>query len=113
MPTLQMTDVTKSYRTDLVETRALDRITLTVEDGELRWRAARALGRLRVQPEVVVPALVRALEDPHRPVEGGHAGVRLAVGDEALALELLGRRRARQRGERGRLEERVVRRAGR
>jgi len=34
MPTLQMTDVTKSYRTDLVETRALDRITLTVEDGE-------------------------------------------------------------------------------
>jgi len=34
MPTLQMTDVTKSYRTDLVETRALDRISLTVEDGE-------------------------------------------------------------------------------
>jgi len=29
-----MTDVTKSYRTDLVETRALDRISLTVEDGE-------------------------------------------------------------------------------
>ncbi len=34
MPTLQMTDVTKSYRTDLVETRALNRISLTVEDGE-------------------------------------------------------------------------------
>ena len=34
MPTLQMTEVTKSYRTDLVETRALDRISLTVEDGE-------------------------------------------------------------------------------
>ena len=31
MPTLKMTDVTKSYRTDLVETRALDRISLTVE----------------------------------------------------------------------------------
>ena len=34
MPTLQMTDVTKSYRTDLVETRALNRISLTVEPGE-------------------------------------------------------------------------------
>jgi len=34
MPTLQMTDVTKSYRTDLVETRALNKITLTVEEGE-------------------------------------------------------------------------------
>ena len=34
MPTLKMTDVTKSYRTELVETRALNRITLTVEEGE-------------------------------------------------------------------------------
>ncbi len=34
MPTLQMNEVTKSYRTDLVETRALNRISLTVEDGE-------------------------------------------------------------------------------
>ncbi|MEO8275748.1 MAG: ABC transporter ATP-binding protein [Thermoanaerobaculia bacterium] len=34
MSTLKMTDVTKSYRTDLVETRALHHITLTVEDGE-------------------------------------------------------------------------------
>jgi len=34
MPTLKMTDVTKSYRTDLVETRALHHITLTVEEGE-------------------------------------------------------------------------------
>jgi putative ABC transport system ATP-binding protein len=34
MPTLTMTDVTKSYRTDLLETRALYQISLTVEDGE-------------------------------------------------------------------------------
>ena len=34
MPTLKMTDVTKSYRTDLVETRALHKISLTVEEGE-------------------------------------------------------------------------------
>ena len=34
MPTLKMTDVTKTYRTDLVETRALHHISLTVEEGE-------------------------------------------------------------------------------
>jgi putative ABC transport system ATP-binding protein len=34
MPTLQMTDVTKSYRTDLIETRALNRISLSVDEGE-------------------------------------------------------------------------------
>lgn len=34
MPTLQMTEVTKSYRTDLIETRALNRISLTVDEGE-------------------------------------------------------------------------------
>jgi putative ABC transport system ATP-binding protein len=34
MPTLKMTDVTKSYRTELVETRALNKISLTVEEGE-------------------------------------------------------------------------------
>jgi putative ABC transport system ATP-binding protein len=34
MPTLQMDQVIKKYRTDLVETRALDQISLTVEDGE-------------------------------------------------------------------------------
>jgi len=34
MPTLQMEKVVKKYRTDLVETRALDQISLTVEEGE-------------------------------------------------------------------------------
>ena len=34
MPTLKMTDVTKSYRTDLLETRALHQMSLTVDDGE-------------------------------------------------------------------------------
>ena len=34
MPTLKMTDVSKSYRTELVETRALHGISLTIEDGE-------------------------------------------------------------------------------
>ena len=34
MPTLKMTDVSKSYRTDLVETRALDAISLVIDDGE-------------------------------------------------------------------------------
>jgi putative ABC transport system ATP-binding protein len=34
MPTLKMTDVTKSYRTELVETRALHGISLTIDDGE-------------------------------------------------------------------------------
>ncbi|MEO7793189.1 MAG: ABC transporter ATP-binding protein, partial [Thermoanaerobaculia bacterium] len=34
MPTLKMIEVTKSYRTDLVETRALHHISLTVEEGE-------------------------------------------------------------------------------
>jgi putative ABC transport system ATP-binding protein len=34
MAMLDMSDVTKSYRTDLVLTRALDRVTLAVEEGE-------------------------------------------------------------------------------
>ena len=34
MPTLKMTEVTKSYRTDLVETRALHGVSLTIDDGE-------------------------------------------------------------------------------
>ncbi len=34
MPTLEMDNVIKKYRTDLVETRALDEISLTVEEGE-------------------------------------------------------------------------------
>ncbi len=34
MAMLEMRDVTKSYRTELVETRALDELTLTVEEGE-------------------------------------------------------------------------------
>jgi putative ABC transport system ATP-binding protein len=34
MPTLKMTEVSKSYRTDLVETRALHGISVTIDDGE-------------------------------------------------------------------------------
>ena len=34
MPMLEMSDVTKTYRTDLVLTRALDEVTLAVEEGE-------------------------------------------------------------------------------
>ncbi len=34
MPTLEMDKVIKKYRTDLVETRALDQISLTVDEGE-------------------------------------------------------------------------------
>jgi putative ABC transport system ATP-binding protein len=34
MPTLEMDQVIKKYRTDLVETRALDQISLIVEEGE-------------------------------------------------------------------------------
>jgi putative ABC transport system ATP-binding protein len=34
MPMLEMSDVTKTYRTDLVLTKALDQVTLAVEEGE-------------------------------------------------------------------------------
>jgi HEAT repeat protein len=61
------------------------RKALKAGDPELRWRAARALGRLRVRPGEVVPALEALLTDPQESVRGQAARALGRYGEAARA----------------------------